>query len=302
MSAEATIPNRTVEPEDLRAAAAAAQSAARHLRLALRNKTWRGRSGNWQGAGTGSSIDFQDHREYVPGDDPRHIDWQAYARSGHYSMKLYREEVSPRIDLALDVSASMFFRDDKLRRSLELFHFCAECAFLSGASLRSYVVGGLDACPWPEESFRAFRCPDFSGLADRSTAPVRADRVPWRRGALRILVSDLLFPGSPESVLAPFAAGQGWGVVLIPFCASEAAAPERGNVELNDCESGVKKSLHISEALATRYAANYTRHFDLWKSQSAKYAIRTARVEAGTGFSEALRVEALPAGIVDFSQ
>ena len=69
---------------------------------------WSGTAGNVLGRGTGSSIDFQDHRQYVPGDDPRHINWQAYARTGHYSMKLYREEVTPRIDLVYDVSGSMF--------------------------------------------------------------------------------------------------------------------------------------------------------------------------------------------------
>jgi uncharacterized protein (DUF58 family) len=62
------------------------QAAAQRLRLPFRSRTWRGESGNWQGAGVGSSIDFQDHRQYLPGDDPRYIDWQAYARTGHYTM------------------------------------------------------------------------------------------------------------------------------------------------------------------------------------------------------------------------
>ncbi|MEJ6642028.1 MAG: DUF58 domain-containing protein [Akkermansiaceae bacterium] len=39
----------------------------------------------------GSALYFQDHRAYSPGDDPRHINWQAYARTGQYTMKLYRE-------------------------------------------------------------------------------------------------------------------------------------------------------------------------------------------------------------------
>ena len=49
----------------------------------------------FSGSGTGSSLDFQDHRAYSPGDDPRHINWQAYARTGSYTMKLFREEVRP---------------------------------------------------------------------------------------------------------------------------------------------------------------------------------------------------------------
>ncbi|MGA0333468.1 MAG: DUF58 domain-containing protein, partial [Kiritimatiellia bacterium] len=74
-----------------------------HLRLCLGERNWQGTQGNWAGAGVGSSIDFQDHRPYLPGDDPRYIDWAAYARSGQTIMKLYREEVRPVVDLVVDV-------------------------------------------------------------------------------------------------------------------------------------------------------------------------------------------------------
>ena len=63
---------------------ARAREAAAALRLPFRAGLWQGQLGNWAGAGVGSSIDFQDHRPYLPGDDPRYIDWQAYARSGEY--------------------------------------------------------------------------------------------------------------------------------------------------------------------------------------------------------------------------
>src|SRR4051794_30985311 len=102
------------------------KSASEHLGLPFRSRTWRGQAGAWVGVGSGSSIDFQDHRPYLPGDDPRYIDWRAYARTGHYIMKLYREEVSPLVDLVLDASASMFFDSAKAHRTLELFAFAAE--------------------------------------------------------------------------------------------------------------------------------------------------------------------------------
>ncbi|MGB1261127.1 MAG: DUF58 domain-containing protein, partial [Akkermansiaceae bacterium] len=85
-------------PEELALLYTQASICAERLTLPLRSQVWRGMAGEFQGAGTGSSIDFQDHRAYMPGDDPRHINWQAYARTGNYSMKLYREEVRPVID------------------------------------------------------------------------------------------------------------------------------------------------------------------------------------------------------------
>ncbi len=95
--------------------------AAARLRLPLRTRTWQGQAGEFSGGGTGSSLDFQDQRAYAPGDDPRHINWQAYARTGSYTMKLFREEVRPVVDLILDASESMFFDEKKSARVAELF-------------------------------------------------------------------------------------------------------------------------------------------------------------------------------------
>jgi uncharacterized protein (DUF58 family) len=74
-------------------------------------------AGEFTGSGSGASMDLQDHRAYSPGDDPRHINWQAYARTGQYSMKLFREEIRPVVDLILDASSSMFFSPEKASRT-----------------------------------------------------------------------------------------------------------------------------------------------------------------------------------------
>src|SRR6478672_2254342 len=63
--------------------------------------------GSRLGRRAGSSIDFQDYREYQPGDDLRFIDWGIYARTDRLSIKLFREEVTPHLDLVLDGSRSM---------------------------------------------------------------------------------------------------------------------------------------------------------------------------------------------------
>src|SRR5579871_5213772 len=44
----------------------------------------------------GSSVEFAQHRDYVPGDEIRHIDWKVYARSDRYHIKQYEEETTSR--------------------------------------------------------------------------------------------------------------------------------------------------------------------------------------------------------------
>ncbi len=114
---------------------------------------------------------FQDHRPYVPGDDPRHIDWQAYARSEHYTMKLYREEVRPIADLVLDCSASMFLDEKKTTRTLELAWFCAESAARSRTAVRLFSLNGsqLAAHP-PDAGWELFQPSDHRTRSLRFTA------------------------------------------------------------------------------------------------------------------------------------
>src|ERR1043166_6744305 len=66
-----------------------------------------GWTGTRTGRRSGSSIDFQDYREYQPGDDLRFIDWGIYARTDRLTVKLFREEVTPHLDLVVDGSLSM---------------------------------------------------------------------------------------------------------------------------------------------------------------------------------------------------
>ncbi|MCA9412013.1 MAG: DUF58 domain-containing protein [Candidatus Omnitrophica bacterium] len=57
----------------------------------------------------GQNIEFSDYREYVPGDDLRHIDWRAYARSDRYYIKRFEAETAVRACIMLDVSKSMLY-------------------------------------------------------------------------------------------------------------------------------------------------------------------------------------------------
>ena len=273
------------------------QAAAAAMRLPFRSRVWRGQSGSWVGAGTGSSIDFQDHRPYVPGDDPRHIDWQAYARTGNYTMKLYREEVSPNVDLVLDVSASMFLNAAKTTRTLELFLFCIESALRSGAALHCYALDGAKLRRLAIE--QALAADDF--LSASENAAPQLQQVPWRQGSLRVLISDLLFPGTAADTLTALSSSKGRGLIFAPRSTEESAPDWNGNVQFTDCETRRDRVQLVTPELRARYVAAYERHFVLWREQARKHAVTIARVESERAFREALHAEALPAGAVELA-
>ena len=57
----------------------------------------------------GFSVEFVQHREYVPGDDIRHIDWKVYSRTGRFFLKQYEEETNLICWIVLDISDSMHY-------------------------------------------------------------------------------------------------------------------------------------------------------------------------------------------------
>ena len=83
------------------------ETAARRYALAVPRGGPVNRTGSTLGARAGSSLEFRDYRGYEPGDDLRHVDWNAYARTDQLSVKLFREEVSPHLDVLIDGSRSM---------------------------------------------------------------------------------------------------------------------------------------------------------------------------------------------------
>lgn len=58
---------------------------------------------------TGVSVEFAQHRQYVPGDDIRHLDWKVYARTDKLQVKQYQQETTLDLILLVDSSGSMGF-------------------------------------------------------------------------------------------------------------------------------------------------------------------------------------------------
>ena len=64
----------------------------------------------------GQSIEFVQHREYVPGDDTRRIDWKVWSRTDRYYLKQYEEDTNVRVFLLVDGSESMQFGSGALTK------------------------------------------------------------------------------------------------------------------------------------------------------------------------------------------
>jgi uncharacterized protein (DUF58 family) len=78
----------------------------------------------------GFSVEFAEHREYVPGDDVRFVDWKVYGKSDRYYIKQYEEETNLRAWIFVDCSESMEYGSGPLSKIEYARHVAASLAYL----------------------------------------------------------------------------------------------------------------------------------------------------------------------------
>jgi len=257
-----------------------------------------GLEGEHAGTRRAQFAELADHRGYQPGDDPRLIDWNAYARLDELYVRTSSARQGMTVSLLLDCSASMAAPGPgaawgagavpggavpggavpgagpggRLLHAKRIAAALGAVGLLHGDTVRGYGLG--DGQAWPSEAFtgRAALGPLLRSL---EALPVRAgthlaDSVrscgpgPARSGAV-VLISDMLVPREQDAALerlGPF------GTILHLTDPAEAALPP-GSMELRDCETGDTVSVTMTPAVAGRYR-------DLAAARSREVAGRAA--------------------------
>jgi len=217
------------------------------------------------GRQAGASLEFRDHRDYQPGDDLRRIDWNAFARSDRLTVKLYREEISPHLDVVLDGSRSMALESTaKARAAVGLAAAFAVAAENAGYSHNAWLARALVE-PVANGSNRPalWRSPalDFSGAPAEALTRTSPG---FRRQGMRVLISDLLWLGEPTAVLQSLARGAASLVVTQTLSSVDSDPPERGRVRLLDSETDERREIFIDDGAIRRYRDALARHQQNW--------------------------------------
>lgn len=258
--------------------------------LPVRELTSGRRNGELLGVGAGSSIEFHDHRNYMVGDDPRFVNWGVLARTGALVMKVFRSELTPHLDLVVDVSGSMAL---KAERAIELMSFVIAAAARQRLSSTVHQWGGTSMRFETPEIYRQIK---FQGEVHAENLA----RLPLRRGSLRILISDLLFQVDPRSILQPLAAGAGKTILFAPYLEQETFLEADGIVQMEDAEHGTEEALLITDAVAAEYRQRYERHWVSWAEAAMRFQANLARVPAEGTVLQALRGDSLRSGAVQY--
>jgi uncharacterized protein (DUF58 family) len=226
------------------------------------------RAGDHRSPFHGYNAEFQQHRAYRAGDDLKHLDWKLLARTDRLYSKQFRETTSMAAMLVLDASASMAFPDGGISKFRYASVVAAALAYLiatQGDAVGLLAVAHDSPSYLPARGGRPHLRTLFAQL-DRirpggrwqpTRAIGRAADLLKRRGMILVL-SD--FYDDEDAVRRELrrVARFGHDVAMLQVISpEERALTYRGEVELEDLESGARRLVH-APAIAADYATAVT--------------------------------------------
>lgn len=270
------------------------------LALSLRMPLPGGHQGVHRSRHHGSSVEFADYREYVPGDPPARIDWAVYARSDRYLLRRTEDETRLRAHILLDVSESMAWQRDGAPSKLE--QACGIAAALAYVLVRQGDAAQLhpfaavpEPGPPPAAGLDGLRplLAALEGLtATRPGDPAAALHLfaeQQRPRGLVAVISDLLRPAAEIIAGLAHLAHAGHQVALIQILdRDELTLPFSGVVEVSELETGRRAVVEV-DAVREAYARELRHHLDELSRGASAHAGSHHLVECGAEVDRAVR-------------
>ena len=268
------------DPGPPRVDAASLIARARRLRFRVRRGSMADLIGAYQGSRAGSGLAFAELRPYEPGDEVRHLDWNASARQGRPFVRRFAEERALTVWLVVDVSASLRFGPDgasKADRAVQAAALLATAASRSGDQAGLILVSDrveaeIPPGLGPRHLARVIRTLVVTPSRSRKTDLAKGLAGPSRsrRRALIVVLGDFL---GDELAPAWEAATRRHDVVAMRVVEPrELRLPPAGLLDLVDAETGATRvidagSRRVRDAYA-RAADDRARRFRSWCGSS----------------------------------
>ena len=247
----------------------------------------------------GFSVEFAEHRQYMPGDEIKHLDWKIYGKTDRYYIKQFEEETNLKSYIILDASRSMSYSSEGRMTKLEY------ASYITGA-LAELMVQQRDAVGFTiyDEKVRTYMPPhatksylkeilrqleslqagNKTGTAD--SLHVIAERI--KRRGLVIILSDLFDrPSEVMSALRHFRHKKNEVIVmqiLDPLERSFAFGRDAVFKDLETAEELITQPVHIQKA----YQQEMKQFLDSYKRECRENNIDYILLDTSTPFDVAL--------------
>jgi uncharacterized protein (DUF58 family) len=244
----------------------------------------------------GASIDFAEHRGYVPGDDIRRVDWKLYARTDKYYVKEYEADTNANLSVLLDISRSMAFASQGISK-LDYGSYLAAClAYLSHRQRDrvGIVTFDEDVVTYVPPSAKHFNVllhtldQARAVRPGRLTATISKVAEHFKRRSIVALISDLY--ENPDDLIEALSLYRGIGNDLIVFHVLDPAEiefPYSQASRFQDLESGEEVPV-IPEVFAEQYRKMMQEHIAALTAKFSEVRIDYVLVNTSKPLDEAL--------------
>jgi uncharacterized protein (DUF58 family) len=228
----------------------------------------------------GSGIEFADHRDYVPGDDVRYLDWNLYGRMDKLLLRLFEEEEDLHIYLLVDTSASMRLGvPPKAEYAAKVA--AALCYIglsnLDRVSVVTFGDGLRGRLPPARGKGRIFKVFDFLGQVEPQ-GPTRLAKAvetfvhECSRPGVAVVVSDFYDHEGYQAAFDLLRYHRFEPYAVQVYDEAEAHPKLRGDLMLVDCETGEEREVTVS----ARLLAEYARAHEAWCRELGDYCAARA--------------------------
>jgi uncharacterized protein (DUF58 family) len=213
-------------------------------------------------------MELHDFRLYHPGDDVRHLDWNAVARTGELVLRVRQDEVSPRLELLFDASRSMAVTPEKAARAREVAELLALLGRRAGLEVVMLAAGRTPQRAVGQVERTVLQHLQLDGQEPFDVALTRTP--PIRPCGVRLVVSDFLFESPPEKLAERWARGAA-ALFLVQVLDAEDMDPTGGaGARLVDSENGEAIERVLTSSVLDAYADRFQSHQRLWEHAGAR--------------------------------
>lgn len=258
-----------------------------------------------------SGLELAQYKAYAPGDDLRHLDWNAYGRLDEMLIKIFRAEREAPLHILIDTSASMGApaEDRKLPFAAVLAVALAYIALRHQDPVRIVAVGdstaGARASPLFSHPSRLGEIHSFlsalrTGGSVGLDEAVRSYLSSTRSAGIAVVLSDfLLEPARYQEALGQLQA-RGFGPAAIRVLGPEERQGPRlsQRVRLRDSETGQLRTVTLTRRHREAYAASVQTHVDSLRRWCAARGIPLAVVDPSDGAEQCVFGALTDAGLL----
>ena len=264
------------------------------LDLNLRKMHRGDRLGDLSAQRSGLGTLFREHRAYIPGDDPRFLDWNAFLRFGALHVKELEAEEAPRMQLLIDGSASMGLGQGVcFGQALRIASALAALALRRNASV-GISMTPHERPPW-EGHGRGALLRLLQHLAEAKPAgasrflPTARMATPRGRAAgMAVVLSDFFETEEYEAALR-LLRQRGHQVHALHLVDERATVQAGQLLDLVDVETGRHRRQRIDADLAAAYSETVRRHFEEVRARCRALRVGYHRLSATADIEEAVR-------------